>query len=366
MIRSERHGYGGPEWASYHIFYQVDRDRLLLRMILPAMRELWLRRQVSSFFFIRYGMGGPHDRLRLLCPPCSQREVEDFLTARAMDFFRNWPSSSRLNEHAIREHNRRLAASDPGGHDEISTVYPDNSIVKLPFRPEVERYGGVSLSGFSLAFFAVSSACVLRCLALHGEEGKSRLLAWAARLLLRQAIGSATEREELGRLVAYAAPSEPGGPSALLERADAEFDRRSESYRLLLREELGGSRSRDVSLDLDGHRITEAARRLAFRIRDADASSRWRILSSQLHMTANRLGINTVEEVYLGRILARAVGDLARSRPALLRRLKGAGTKYGDWKDGGLEDLVSATLADLFAPSHEESQATSSITEVMA
>jgi hypothetical protein len=73
-----------------------------------------------------------------------------------------------------------------------------------------------------------------------------------------------------------------------------------------------------------------------------------------------------VEEVYLGRILARAVGDLARSRPALLRRLKGAGTKYGDWKDGGLEDLVSATLADLFAPSHEESQATSSITEVMA
>ena len=360
------HGDGAPEWASYHLFYHADGNRLLSGMILPAVRELWLRRRVSSFFFIRYPLGGPHVRLRLLCPPGAQREVEDLLTARAMDFFRRWPSSSHLDQEAIREHNRRLAASDPGARDEIDAVYPDNSIVRLPFRPEVERYGGAPLISFSLAFFAVSSACVLRCLSLHGEERKSRLLAWAARLLLRQAIGSAADGEDLAHLVAYAVPSEPGGLSTVLDRADAELDRSSEAYRLLLREELGGARRRGASPSLEGYSLTEAARRLAFCIRGASAASRGRILSSQLHMTANRLGINTVEEAYLGRILARAVRDLSRARPALFKRLRDARMEHDGREDSGLEELAGASLADLFAPSHGGNRAASSIRGVTA
>ncbi|ACU62758.1 thiopeptide-type bacteriocin biosynthesis protein [Chitinophaga pinensis] len=48
-------------WLSAHLFYRGDLRFLLLEMVLPFLRDTPYRG-----FFIRYGEGGPHIRLRLL------------------------------------------------------------------------------------------------------------------------------------------------------------------------------------------------------------------------------------------------------------------------------------------------------------
>src|SRR5215218_2073292 len=111
------HGtYRESEWTSYHIFYHDQGNRLLLQMVLPAVHELWLRRQALSFFFMRYKLGGSHIRLRLFCPQGSRDEVDAIIKARASDFFRRWPSVSSLKADEIREQNRRIVAADPAGN----------------------------------------------------------------------------------------------------------------------------------------------------------------------------------------------------------------------------------------------------------
>ena len=47
-----------------------------------------------------------------------------------------------------------------------------------------------------------------------------------------------------------------------------------------------------------------------------DLNRRWVIGGSQLHMTANRLGVSNPEEVYLSRLLSRTWLDFQARQPA--------------------------------------------------
>ena len=57
-------------------------------------------------------------------------------------------------------------------------------------------------------------------------------------------------------------------------------------------------------------RLGGASRILSQSIRAADHATHQRIGGSQLHMTANRLGLSNTEEVYLGRILTLVAAKL--------------------------------------------------------
>jgi hypothetical protein len=143
----------------------------------------------------------------------------------------------------------------------------------------------------------------------HGVA-KSRLLALSLRALVRQALGFALGEDELSRLVAYVANGEWRGHSSLLERADREFEGRQEEYVRLLSEEIGLFLNPEARSRLGDAMLADGALLLSQSTRSASNPVRWRILSSQLHMTWNRMGIRNLEEVYLGRILWRAVRHL--------------------------------------------------------
>lgn len=64
-------------------------------------------------------------------------------------------------------------------------------------------------------------------------------------------------------------------------------------------------------------RLNEGARRLAWIVRRADRSVHQRIGTSQLHMTANRLGLNNAEEVFLSQILTRLASERIESGTSL-------------------------------------------------
>jgi hypothetical protein len=335
----------GSGWASYHIFHHGSLDLLLLDLVLPVLRELRLRDRLRRFFFIRYGLGGPHIRLRLFGAPADREEAACVLERRAAEFFARRPSTSPLDERAIREQNRRLLEHDPDG---IDAVYPDNSLVELPFRPEVERYGGERLIERSLELFALSSACALALLETHASEPRSRFLAAVLRALLRQALGFAADPEELARLVAFASPGD-GGPPLLIDRADREFERQPDSYVQLVAEEIESACSPDPPRALDGFLLTEASRRLDRHLQGASAPVRWRAASSHIHMTANRLGLKNAEEVYLGRILWRAARQVSISDPSLCQRLRETVRTPEGSPDDSLETLIPPSFEQLFA-----------------
>src|SRR5690242_5681489 len=80
MSQTDRQAVAGFTWASYHIFYYaLSCHQVLLEIVLPVVRDLWNRRQLIRFFFIRYGEGGPHVRLRVLGSPEGRRDLESSL-----------------------------------------------------------------------------------------------------------------------------------------------------------------------------------------------------------------------------------------------------------------------------------------------
>jgi hypothetical protein len=177
-------------WLSYHIYYFQDLDLAIQRLVRPLILKLLAADLVERFFFIRYRLGGPHIRLRLLAREGQADTVAAIVEAEANSFFLSCPSSSSLGVDEIRQNNKVLLASDPNEWED--SVYLDNSCLMMPFRPEIERYGGPVLLEASLDFFAVSSVATLELLNRYGESPRSRLLAVASQVLACQALSSYT------------------------------------------------------------------------------------------------------------------------------------------------------------------------------
>ncbi len=302
----------GATWCAYHFFYHGDRDLVLKHFVRPAVATLLRDQFIDSFFFIRYPLGGPHVRLRLRLAPSSAGDsagTEAALQRSAARFLERRPSRVPENE-------------SPPKHDH--PTYPDNTLLPFPFDPETERYGGEEFLPHSLDFFAVSSVRVLELVDAHGDESAGRRLARALRLLLQQAWGFAATEEEFRSLLTYRLPA---GPSVdwLCERADRVFEALRDDYRALFLHELETLAKAELTPTTPVHSASgfyaAAARRLSWAVRGATLSARGQIGGSQMHMTANRLGLSIGEEMYLGRILWRSYRDVVEAFPAAWHRL---------------------------------------------
>lgn len=300
-------------WRSYHLYYHADRDLLLCELVRPLVESLLAEGRIASFFFVRFALGGPHIRLRLRVAPGCEREVAEAVELAAAGFFARRPSLQPLTEEEIRRDNGPILATDANETDDA--VYPDNSLREAPVRFEVTRYGGPVLLGPSVDFFAVSSAQALHFLSAVAGQPRARQLPGVCRLLLCQACGFAADEEELLALLEYALAGWGRVLEPVVAEGDRLFERRRETFFSLVRgeiEELARAADPGPGSPL---LLAEAARRLAHAIGDAGEVRR-QIGMSQMHMTANRLGLLNPEEVYLGRALGRAARELAAADPA--------------------------------------------------
>ncbi len=321
-------------WKSCHLHYHGDAGLLLGHLVAPLVSSLLRAGVIDHFFFIRYELGGPHVRLRLRA--ASDAPVEEAVKAAAEDFFTRWPSAEPRPPETVLRRTREILAADPGETD--ATAYPDNSLRIVPFRPEVERYGGPRLIGAALDFFALSSVLALRFARLHGGEPRSRQIPWLLRALAGLAAGLAGDERELAGLLGYAATAattanHPLAPFA--GKGDRAFEQQAETFRRLLREACSGGAHEAAGL---------GARRLAAAVRRIAPPASGLILRSHLHMAANRLGISNPEEAFLSRILWRAGHDATGLDPGLGEAWRAA---FGDLLDveERLEDLLPAAFA---------------------
>lgn len=82
-------------WLSVHIFYDGGLNHVLRQLVIPFLEEA----QPSSYFFIRYGEGGPHIRLRL---HDSAPVIEKYQHPFTIQYVPYIPEISRYgNEHTI-------------------------------------------------------------------------------------------------------------------------------------------------------------------------------------------------------------------------------------------------------------------------
>lgn len=294
------------EWISYHLFYHGDLDRLLRELVRPTVVSWIASSHIDRFFFLRYGLGGPHVRLRIRARQRQRQHLADTLKAAADEFFARWPSTASLTPADIRRNNRAFLANDPDTDPEQS--YADNSLHEIPFRPETERYGGAALLDASLELFTIDSVSNLVWLDDHREASSGRRLGAALGRWIEGAWGLAANTEELLSLFGYGMQGWGKAQPEIVRHGDRVFAQQGPFYTSLVRRRLDELMAHTAAAALPV--TAEAARRLAWTIRAADVAGRRRIAISQLHMAANRLGLGNPEEVYLSRLLTRAGNEL--------------------------------------------------------
>lgn len=338
-------------WDAWHLHYHADLDALLARGVAPLLRELLAEGLIDRFFFVRSMLGGPHLRLRLRRRGEADGAAEDPAGRRveraARDFFARYPSRRTLDEAKIRQINANVLAHDANEDDDA--IYPDNRLRAAVFTPETERYGGERLLPLSLTMFCASSLAAIAAVAGFREADRSRRLAEAFRVLAAQAWGHAASRDDFLSLLAWVPPAARRAMAAIETRADRVFARQAETFRGLLREALARAAATGDDPDAGAPELAAAA---AARLRhDLDRVSESRperpdvrrIVTSHLHMTANRLGLHNAEEVYLCRLLEKSAARLRSDDPDFWR-LIGASFSTTPAVAGSLDRWLAARL----------------------
>src|SRR5436305_14007568 len=113
-------------WQAYHFFYQGSLDRLLGELVYPLVQSLWQAGKIESFFFVRYRLGGPHIRLRVLARDAEDHpSIEPEIFGQSARHFAAFPSPAVLTESMIRRETEQTLRTDGDGED---CVFPNNSV----------------------------------------------------------------------------------------------------------------------------------------------------------------------------------------------------------------------------------------------
>lgn len=297
-------------WHGFHLVYHADRERLLREAVAPLAAGLLRDGLISRFFVIHYLLGGPHLRLRVRCAPADAPAAAARVHESAAAFFARVPSTDTQPEGKVRAQNRRVIPSDPFATDADDVVWPDNHVAEQPVHFEVDRYGGPALYGHSVDLFGLSTLQAIRFADELAGAPEGRRTAERARLLLRQAWGHAGDGDELAIFADYGVRMFGKPLAALIPVADAAFERGRAGMVGLVRTELGA-----LAAGGPAGPVANGARTLARHVAALEDEPRRFVGISQLHMTANRLGMRNPDEVYLCRMLSRAVQAVRDQHP---------------------------------------------------
>jgi hypothetical protein len=315
-LQAETPEDGRKEWLSGHLYYHDELDRAVRGFVHPLVATLARDGSITGFVFIRHGLGGPHIRLRLQPVAGAGERVLEEMEHFARTFLAREPSMRSLEGDTIRRSNAAILKADP--HEVDNSVHPDNSYHVVPFRPEIERYGGPGRFHLSLDYFTLSSVAAVDFHFRLGGAARSVLLAQAYGLLLKQALGFTLGEDELADLLRYGVDWLGHDLPKVVEKGDDVARSQMEVFLQLLFSSLdearivrAGANASDLS---PPSLLVVGAGRLSAAIGPAERGSRLRIGASQLHMTASRLGLTHAEEVYLSRILTRTLCEACSGR----------------------------------------------------
>ncbi|TCP59067.1 thiopeptide-type bacteriocin biosynthesis protein [Tumebacillus sp. BK434] len=312
-------------WMALHLFYHhfEKQDDLLLDCLMPAVRKLQAEGHCKQWFFLRYWDGGPHIRIRFLEPA---DQVEPYIREQAEAYMRAHPPEQEMSREAYyAQHKFDGEEVDRGA----LPWYGNGSIVKLPYEPEVKRYGGAAALPVSEDLFTHSSDIVEQALcATRGEYQKRMSIAMDLMLLTALCLG--VRLEDVGMFFwryMYSWQTFVDQPDEQRAKIRATFERQRESlvprfqtlaafvdseqeflfYRQWVNH-LKAAFARYEALACQG----ELACPYDDEPVDSERRRRYAIASiavSQIHMTNNRLGVLMSYEHYLSCMLHLAASE---------------------------------------------------------
>jgi thiopeptide-type bacteriocin biosynthesis protein len=289
--------------SSTHVFDRraksvADLDLLIIRVVAPTVRELYARRLLKRFFFIRYAEGGLHVRVRLFSDdPGFGEAAVTLLAERIAELEGDLPS---LDGHGV-------------------------SLAWQPYAPEFARYGGYVGLAVAEELFEWSSEYALAVIAKGGTVTTGRRLAKGllATLTMLRAFGYASDelarfgsRYGRGYLPGLVAPVARNELHAVFRGAvDAQQAHLGE-YVSEFQDRFACGVSLTPELDAFAARLESARESLQLAtaagqliIRNQTETDWHRCVDmlapSYVHMTNNRLGITPMEEAYLAHVIAR-------------------------------------------------------------
>lgn len=308
------------KWLAAHLYYGEPWQPLLVNGIKPLVENILEQGLADNFFFIRYWERGPHIRLRFLTDESRKTVLEPKLVAWFREYIAAHPSQRNFPE----------PAKGP-------PLYPNNSIHFIPYQPETERYGGPAGLSVSEKQFEASSHTTLAVLAGSGEWNYDRALGSAIQLHLGFAHAVGMDLVESGAffqathasyratfLAAYAEGERESLTRAFQDMFDQQSDVLVPFCRSLWNGLANGAEFDQVWFDSWLRHMAalyrelqafDQAGRLSFTWKwpktapagavSEEQKSLWRLFTSYIHMTNNRLGILNQDEAYLAFLLAR-------------------------------------------------------------
>ncbi|MGK9118327.1 thiopeptide-type bacteriocin biosynthesis protein [Olivibacter jilunii] len=267
---------------SFHLFYRKEADDMLLECK-TFTDQLGKEGLLKDFFFIRYGEGGPHIRLRLFYEGTGEMVLIECL--------QQWVSEC----------------------PEILRAE------KSAFLPEVERYGGESCLDPALNLFAASSRAVLQWVERFHPVNAGRRIAQAVKLhfVFLQAMDcSLAEMQRVLEsfiadwlpMACLALGMEASEGARLLPLFRAQSQMKQELLLQLfadLNEQLLKRCFRDPLLQ---DYFDETRSRMVY-FSGLEQHKRVTVLSSFLHMTNNRLGLSNYDEPFVAFLLLKMIAN---------------------------------------------------------
>jgi hypothetical protein len=326
-------------WLSAHLFYHDNPTPLLLTCLRPLVDELRARHYIERFFYIRYWQGGPHIRLRLCCTHEALKEsVRAQLEKQVKRFFTSQPSRAYLSEERYQLF-RRSSALFEYGREDLTPLYPNNSLHFIPYEPEYERYGGVEAMPLVESFFTASSDIALELLATG--PSRNQLTSHALAMMLLGACIDEDERHVIVECFKIYYSWWNSHDKAIEARFAKQHAQQSQRLHELVGRLLSLQHQSDgvpddpilatwmTAVKLLKHQLKqlEPQQHLAasMPLYPLYSGDRWknylllRVLFSCLHMHNNRLGISTLEEAYISFLLTQTLAE-ATSEGRFLQR----------------------------------------------
>lgn len=289
------------DWLSVHLgvgapLYGAEADALIRSAVEPFVREAWRSGHLRRFFFIRYGEGGPHLRLRMLARSDTARRALR-AAARTSTF-------------------RRLGVT--------------HGVRWVPYEPEFDRYGGSTAISVAERLFHASSRFALNELVGRVSADRTRRmgLATVAMLLQFRAFTESrvqARREAIRYRDGYLAMLTKNqlDNGTLGTKVDETVAHQSGALRQQFAgvwELLGDPSTLPASLRRFNGALARARVRLstlaetglvqvAGRSCPTWAEASAALLPSFMHMTNNRLGVSVPEEVLLAGVVAEVLDD---------------------------------------------------------
>jgi thiopeptide-type bacteriocin biosynthesis protein len=317
------------DWHALHIFLSEPTlsNRFLVEWLAPQARQQLLAGHARNWFFVRYWEGGPHLRVRLKGMPAAQREVWHAAVQQALTPY--------LNPEPVARETYYGAHGFDGAPIDLTTLpwHAEGSVIEQPYEPEWQRYGGSQAMAVHEVLFDLSSTLAaalvrtsltdpMRRMALSASVMPEFALAWRADAATLADFfdtyaaywanySQATRRfaEQLGSTAS--APPAAAQVQALAEQVQAAaggIDTQARAPHVLLRQglreavqQLGAAHAHGLLRQpLDG-RTVESPGAYAMAVQS--------MLSSQLHMFNNRMGLVPAQEV----VLAKGISRTARA-----------------------------------------------------